>query len=269
MALPVSSVVPAPFVLGGCVLLGLACFAQGLADFIDPGKNVDEKYIVARSTNFAADILTVATLVKKADGYRRMAQEMSTSGLLDLETQKNLLSVKYYTLLYPVIALADLVVLNAGTGAPYNGDEIKAGAESLSSLCDQLSSTLPDSDNWQGLAAQGYSGKVNGLQEIIENLIGLDEKLADSAERQSEMINYIRLALGILKDLCLIARFVVEYYYFSLKDFVTGNIFEFRAAAAGLLGIVAIVACAQVYSQKEGDYASSAARDYEELLMQA
>lgn len=265
---------PTLLAMGACIELGLACFAKELAELIDPAKDAD-KDVAVTYINGGADLATLAMIIQKAQKYLLVINSYEDDPVFTGSGQDALNKYDAYrkeaspyeSLIYPVIIGAEVTLLTAGFDAPYNGADIKAGTEAqlLRSLGGRLNSALPDSANWEGLAAQNYAGKVQGIEQIIDRLIEIDQQLADCAQRQAEIINNIRLGLGVLKGLCAAACFYSQVYAAS------GNLaglksFEFKIATLGMLGLAAIIACAKVFSQKEGKTASERAQDYCDLF---
>lgn len=265
-------------VVGGLVLLGLGCFAQDLYGLVD-GRNhsFDGEYVSATTLSSGADLAALGAIVAAAarcllSVQNSLAIQELWPGLVGPETSY-MEECKDWTARSPalnlhiwkVITLAEAVSLTAGFGYPYNGEDLKAGAEQLGSLHGQLNFAFPDNDSWRGASAQAYAGQTGALQDALQDLITLDEQLAGAAQRQADIVTHIRLALSILKALCLAAYAVTELYYIAGYDPEGGKSFDLKASVAGALGVSAIIACALAFSEDQANYAKSRAKDYHDL----
>lgn len=98
----------------------------------------------------------------------------------------------------------EVVELTTGFGPPNQGAELEAGAAEFTRLSEQLHAAIPD-EQWQGSASQGYADAATALRETAVKMAELDMQLAGLVKHHAEMVDRMRMAFGVLKDLLFTA----------------------------------------------------------------
>ncbi|MEE6178176.1 EspA/EspE family type VII secretion system effector [Mycobacterium sp. 050134] len=175
------------------VAANLAGFGQQFGNLARTGE-LSGPYLAAGATGLAGDLggftfsgrrlITTYSDWADARGYRRHRNPATKGTGILLRT----------------LAIVDVLELSTGFEVPYEGDSLVAGSVQLTALYEQLVKALPD-DRWVSSASGAYAEQVVARQLVVRAAANLDLELADLVSAHAELVTYMRLSFGVLKDL--------------------------------------------------------------------
>lgn len=213
------------------VFLALASFGQDLYDITHSGDDLaNDEYLASMGFNNFADVIAVAVVCEKAmDSCNNISRYVPKA-----EAAKHSFS---YILIF--LGVVDAFALMAGWGEPYAGDDLRTGSKQVAALDELLACALPD-ERWTGDSAETYADDIRELRLGVQKLVDADKNLGGCAEGQAQIVLHTRLALGILKNLLLLA-YSIEWWYYAEWDPVKIEEYEFQVCKYGAGTLTAIL----------------------------
>ncbi|MBY0442261.1 MAG: hypothetical protein K2Q25_09030 [Mycobacteriaceae bacterium] len=168
--------------------------------FVDVSAANGDEYYGSMSVQMSADAIAALTVLMAWWKTPEPTPAVPWPGTLNYPT---LVLLKAY-------AAVDALEPSIGFGPPYEGADLKVGAEQFRTLHDQLTSAFPDI-SWQGLAAQSYAHAVTELRDDMQTLADMDRKLADLVKDQAAWVTHMSLGFALVKFLLTIGISVTAY----------------------------------------------------------
>ena len=227
---------------GGFVLVGLGCLGADLYNIATPHHNSAELWS-AEAVNLTTGLAAAGVLLYKGSEYLYKAWEFGFDPD-ECECVNDRLSPILYAL-----ALAESLEMFMGFGTPYQGDDLRHGAQQLTALSEQLQGTTPG-NGWRGAAAQAYTEQVGAEQGAAGVLATIDLGFADLAQQCADFVTHAQLAIGLLKAL-LLAGYAIERTWYAEDNPEQGWTFAGKVSVAGALAVGAIGFTFGVYFANE------------------
>ena len=214
---------------GGFVLAGLGCLGADLYNIATPSHNSAELWS-AEAVDLAAGLAAAGALIYEGGLYLTIVGSYIAKG--EYYRPGGLSRITY------ALALAESLEMFMGFGTPYQGDDLRHGAQQLTALSEQLQGTTPGS-GWRGAAAQAYTEQVGAEQGAAGVLATIDLGFADLAQQCADFVTHARLAIGLLKSL-LVAGYAIERMWYAEENPDYGWTFSGKVGVAGALAVGAI-----------------------------
>ena len=225
---------------GGFVLAGLGCLGADLYNIATPSHNSAELWS-AEAVDLAAGLAAAGALIYEGGLYLTIVGSYIAKG--EYYRPGGLSRITY------ALALAESLEMFMGFGTPYQGDDLRHGAQQLTALSEQLQGTTPGS-GWRGAAAQAYTEQVGAEQGAAGVLATIDLGFADLAQQCADFVTHARLAIGLLKSL-LVAGYAIERMWYAEENPDYGWTFSGKVGVAGALAVGAIGFTFGVYFANE------------------
>ncbi len=165
------------------------------------------------------------------------------------------------------LTVVELLEHTAGFKPPINGGDFEVGSDHLTTACEHLVSALPD-HRWHGDASQNYLSQNEALRNHAQTWAGLSLELAAITRDQAEWNTHMRLGLGGVKDLLVVALIIEAAIFFGVRPpsgLIASDIFATTVCTLGISAALSMLTALKVRSDMNARLACQLDDQYREI----